>query len=229
VAGDITLTEDPVVAMQKSSMKIRSLILLVLLVTLSGCIVTYRDFPIVDPLPSVYEPAAPPRCRQTVMFPGRLAESGIYQWTYGDRWSGLSVDGPLQDTLQHYAGCSSGLPVVYNSKWAQKKIVVRVLVKPYVRYGGAMVGMAPTAYNWFAVLIPVYEEGGWELSYSVYDRSVLQKTYNYEITSKQFFWLLLLPFSWINFFTYSLEDAVQSTTAQFVIDAQRDGYLGTKN
>ena len=39
---------------------------------------------------------------------------------------------------------------------------------------------------------------------------------------------MLLPFSWINFFTYSLEDAVRSTTAQFVMDAQRDGYLGTE-
>jgi len=216
------------VAKQKESMSTRSLILLVLPVILSGCIVTYRDFPIVDPLPRVYEPAAPPRCRQTVEFPGRLAESGIYQWTYEDGWSGLSVDGPLQDALQHYAGCSSGLPVAYNSKWAEKKkVVVRILVKPYVTYGGAMVGVAPTAYNWLAVLIPVYEQGGWELSYSVYDRNALKKTYNYEITSKQFFWLLLLPFSWINFFTYSLEDSVRSTTAQFVIDAQRDGYLET--
>src|SRR5262245_3720026 len=66
-------------------------------------------------------------------------------------------------------------------------------------------------------------------SYSVYDRNALTKTYTYEISVKAFYWLLLLPFSWINFFTYTLEDAVRSTTAQFVIDAQRDGYLGTKN
>ena len=118
-------------------MRTHSLILLILLVTLSGCIVTYRDFPIVNPLPSVYEPASPPRCRQTVEFPGRLAESGTYQWTYEDGWSGLSVDGPLQDALQHYAGCSSSLPVVYNSTWAETKVVVRVLVKPsrYVWWG----------------------------------------------------------------------------------------------
>jgi hypothetical protein len=44
VTGDHALTEDQVVAKQKSSMRTRSLILLVLLVTLSGCIVTYRDF-----------------------------------------------------------------------------------------------------------------------------------------------------------------------------------------
>ncbi len=77
-------------------------------------------------------------------------------------------------------------------------------------------------------LIPIYSgQGGWALSYSVYDQNALKKTYNYDITLKRFFWLLLLPFLWINFFTYSLDDAVRSTTAQFVVDAQRDGYLGT--
>jgi hypothetical protein len=161
-----------------------------------------------------------------VEFPGRLAERGTYQWTSGDDWSALSVDRPLKEALQNYAGCSSSLPVVYNSKWAEKKVVVRVLVKPYTAYGGGMVGTVP--YNWPALLIPVYKQGGWDLSYSFYDPNALKKTYNYEITSKQLIWLLLLPFSWINFFTYSLEDAVRSTTAQFVVDAQRDGYLGTE-
>lgn len=49
-------------------MRTRNLILLVLLAILSGCIATYRDFPIVNPLPSPYEPAPPARCRQTVKF-----------------------------------------------------------------------------------------------------------------------------------------------------------------
>jgi hypothetical protein len=83
--------------------------------------------------------------------------------------------------------------------------------------------MAP--YNWPALLIPVYQQSGWELSYSFYDQNALKKTYKYEITVKEIYWLLLVPFSWINFFTYSLEDAVRSTTAQFVVDAQRDGNL----
>ncbi len=77
------------------------------------------------------------------------------------------------------------------------------------------------------LVLPFYiQEGGWEFSYSVTHQNVLRKTYTYEITARQFYWLLLLPFSWINFFTYSLEDAVQSTTAQFVMDAQREGYFG---
>jgi hypothetical protein len=78
--------------------------------------------------------------------------------------------------------------------------------------------------------LPDYSgQGGWELFYSVYDRNALKKTYTYQITFKAFYWIVLLPFSWINFFTYSLEDAVRSTTAQFVADAQQDGYLGAMN
>jgi hypothetical protein len=202
------------VAKQKSSMRTRSLILLVLLVTLSGCIVTYRDFPIVDPLPSIYE-LAPPRCRQTVKI---LAGFG---WTEG------SIKA-LQEALQNYGGCSSSSPVVDNSKWAETEVWVYTQKKPPSLWGrvlGAGLGEASLRTGFF---FPLYSgQDGWELFYSVYDRNALKKTYKYEITTKAFFWLLVLPFSWINFFTYSFDDAVRSTTAQFVVDAQRDGYLGT--
>ena len=194
-------------------MRTRSLIFLVLLVTLSGCIMTYRDFPIVDPLPSVYEPAAPPRCRQTVKI---LAGFG---WTDGEIKT-------LQEALQNYGGCSSSSPVVYNSKWAETEVWVSAQKKPpswWVEFLGE--GSLRSGF-----LFPLYSgQGGWALSYSVYDRNALKKTYKYEITTKGFCWLLVLPFSWINFFTYSFDDAVRSTTAQFVIDAQRDGYLGRRN
>jgi hypothetical protein len=194
-------------------MRTRSLMLLVLLVTLSGCIMTYRDFPIVDPLPSVYEPAAPPRCRQTVKI---LAGFG---WTEG------SIKA-LQEALQNYGGCSSSSPVVYNSKWAETEVWVSAQEKPSSSWVSDLgVGEASLRSAFF---FPLYSgQGGWELSYRVYDRNALKKTYKYEITTKAFFWLLVLPFSWINFFTYSFDDAVRSTTAQFVVDAQRDGYLGT--
>ena len=208
MTGDHGLTEAPVVAMQKSSMRTRSLILLVLLATLSGCIMTYRDFPIVDPLPSVYEPAAPPRCRQTVKIPAGFGKGSITA---------------LQEALQNYGGCSSSSPVDDNSKGAETEVWVSAQIKPisfWARFFGEPLRSG--------FVIPCYSgQGGWVLSYSVYDRNALKKTYTYEITQKVFAWLLVLPFSWINFFTYSFDDAVRSTTAQFVVDAQRDGYLGT--
>jgi uncharacterized protein YceK len=196
-------------------MRTRSLIFLVLLVTLSGCF-TFRDFPIVNPLPSLYEPAAPPRCHQTIKFPGGPAKQATLFVT------NLSV--LLQEALKDYGGCSSISPVDYNSKGAETEVVVSVLNKiSHPIWYEISTGLV------FIVsggLVPVYRwQDGWELSYSVYDRNVLKKTYAYEITAKGFVWILFLPFSWINFFTYSLEDAVRSTTAQFVVDAQRDGSL----
>lgn len=214
---DHGLTEDPVVAMQKSSMRTRSLILLVLLVTLSGC-ETYRDFPIVNPLPSPYKPAAPPRCHQTIKFPGGPVNRPLIYRT------NLSI--LLQEALKDYGGCSSSSPVVDNSKGAETEVVVSVLDKKShpmwyeIPMGLFFIGSGG--------LFPIYGwQGGWELSYSVYDQSVLQKTYNYEITARTLISIVGLPFLWINFFTYSFDDAVRSTTAQFVMDAQRDGYLGT--
>jgi hypothetical protein len=199
-------------------MRTRSLILLVLLVTLSGC-ETLRDFPIVNPLPSPYEPTAPPRCRQTIKFPGGPANQPLF---FPKNWSVL-----LQKSLEDYGGCSSSSPVDDNSKGAQTEVVVSVLNKIISRPLWYEISLG-LVFIGSGGLVPIYSgQGGWELSYSVYDRDVLQKTYNYEITSKALMWILLYPFLWINFFTYHLEDAVQSTTAQFVMDAQRDGYLGT--
>ena len=114
-------------------MRTRSLILLVLLVTLSGCvIVTYRDFPIVNPLPSPYDPAAPPRCRQTVQFPGGLAKQSASEL--------LFLSAPLQEALKNYGGCSSSSPVDYNSKWAETEVVVSALGKraPGMSGGGSV-------------------------------------------------------------------------------------------
>ena len=187
--------------------------LLVLLVTLSGCIVTYRDFPIVDPLPSPYEPDAPPRCRQTVKIV--------------DKWAKRNIKA-LQEALKNYGGCSSSSPVDDTSKGAETEVVVSVLKKPRSE-SEWMAHWRETAPQ-FLYIFPFYSgQTGWELSYSVYDRNALKKTYTYEITVKALCWLPVLPFSWINFFTYSSDDAVRSTTAQFVMDAQRDGYLGTRN
>jgi hypothetical protein len=207
-------------------MRACGLILCILLVTLSGCIVTYRDFPIVDPLPGVYEPTAPPRGHHTVKHVARLADGSTYTVTESDVVLPLSLVKALQEALKSYGGCSSGSPGDHKSKRAETEVVVSALEKQIP--GEWREFWRNSAYG-SLLIFPFIEYIGWELSYSVYDRNALTKTYTYEISVKAFYWLLLLPFSWINFFTYTLEDAVRSTTAQFVIDAQRDGYLGTKN
>ena len=146
--------------------------LLVLLVTLSGCIVTYRDFPIVDPLPSVYEPTATPRCQQTVFFPGG----------HKDEWE-LRYRTALQEALQTYGGCSSSSLVDYNSKWAETEVVVSALGKYCPGYYG-FIALSSIVSGGF---IPYYcGQDGWAVSYSVYHRNALKKTYTYEITRKVF-------------------------------------------
>jgi hypothetical protein len=196
--------------------------LLVFLVTLSGCIVTYRDFPIVNPLPNPYEPAASPRCHHTIKYLARLADGSTYTVTEGDVLVPLRLVNALQAALKSYGGCSSSSPGDHKSKGAETEVVVSALEKQIPS------GWREFWHKWAyrsLFIFPFIEQIGWELSYSVYDRNALTKTYTYEISVKGFYWLLVLPFSWINFFTYTLEDAVRSTTAQFVVDAQRDGYL----
>ena len=210
-----------------------NLILVILLVLLSGCVVTYRDFPIVDSLPTVQAtPTAPGPCHQRAQFLYGLTEGsdewtwgGIYQWTYNGLFSPTGMADVLQDALQHATGCRSDL---LSTTWPSTEVVVTVREKPYPWhwYGELLGRLSSVTY----FVIPFYiNEGGWEFSYSVHHRDRLTKTYKYDITARQFYWVLLLPFSWVNFFTASVEDAVQSTTAQFVLEAHRDGYWGTKN
>ncbi len=214
------------------SMAMRGL-LFILLVGLSGCIVTYRDSPMANSLPSMSAMPAPVPCHQTVQFSygleGRESDEptwgGTYQWTYSGVLSPPGVARALQDALEHTAGCS-GDPLY--TTWPRTEVVVKVLEKPYPWhwYGELLGRLSSNTY----FVIPFYiNEGGWEFSYSVHHRNMLTKTYTYDITARQFYWALLLPFSWMNLFTHSLEDAVQSTTAQFVADARRDGYLGRTN
>jgi len=190
--------------------------------------VTYRDFPMPRSLPRMDETSSRSRCHQTVQFSYALEEGGTYQWTYHGLFSPIGVAAALEDALQRYAGCSSSRDFVYSSMEPGTEVVVTVQDKPYPwRWYGEYLGWISSK---LYLIFPFYiNEGGWEFSYSINHQNVLTKTYKYEITARQFYWILLLPFSWMNVFTHSLEDAVQSTTAQFVVDAQREGYWGTVN
>lgn len=214
-----------------SNMRMRSHLLLIPLVCLSGCLVTYRDFPI-HSIPSTSGAPAPVPCHQTIHFSYGLTEGsamstwgGIYQWTFNSALSPPNVARAMEDALQHAAGCSND--VVYTI-WPRTEIVVHIQEKPYPwHWYGEVLGRLSSNTSF---IIPFYiDEGGWEFSYRVSQRDLHTKTYKYDITARQFYWAALIPFSWMNVFTYSLEDAVQSTTAQFVTDARRDGYLGRTN
>ncbi|MDF0675678.1 MAG: hypothetical protein P0120_15260 [Nitrospira sp.] len=192
---------------------------------------TYRDFPIANSLPTSSTTPAP--CHLTIQFSYGLSEGGsdastwggTYQWTYSGVFSPPGIADALQAALEHAAGCSSDL---VSTTWPRTEVVITVREKPYPwHWYGEILGHLSSMTSF---VIPCYiNEGGWEFSYRVTHREMLTKTYTYDMTARQLYWAGLLPFSWMNVFTYSLEDAVKSTTAQFVMDARRDGHLGGMN
>ncbi len=215
-------------------MTMRGLMVLILFLPTSGCIVTYHDFPVASSPPVSDATADPAPCHQTVQFVYGLGEGGsdarawgeTYRWTYSGEFSPTGIARALEDALLQTTGCSSD--IAYASLWPRTEVMVSVLEKPYPWhwYGELLGRLSSETY----FIIPFYiHEGGWEFTYRIMHRDKLPKTYKYDITAKQFYWVFLLPLSWMNVLTDSLDDAVQSTTIQFVSDAQRDGYLRRMN
>ncbi|MBI3545539.1 MAG: hypothetical protein HY081_02930 [Gammaproteobacteria bacterium] len=80
-------------------------------------------------------------------------------------------------------------------------------------------------------ILPVWSEhDGYRATYEVFINGEKKKSYEYDITRKGGAWILLLPFAWINFLTYSEKDAFEATTYQFFKDSEPlfAGYKDTK-
>ena len=207
-------------------MRTRSLILLVLLVTLSGCIVTYRDFPnaTLESLPKNHEPkplsyhVEPMAGTILVLIPSLyplfphidpIGQPGYHQVAQtleaSGLFSALIVGSDLPETGVY---CSIGFEERMPSPlWGG---LVDLQIAFYVALG----------------FLPYYTgEGGTTVVYTLYRDGQRMQTYRYPITKKGAAWIVLLPFAWLNFFTNDLKDAVRGTTLQFLIDAQRDGNL----
>lgn len=213
-------------ALLNRSETIRTLLCLVPLIILTGCIVTYREVPVKHSVLGSHTSPAPVACHQTVQFSyGQTSHEewtwgGIYQWTYSGLFSPVGIAEILENSLQHIAGCTSA---INDSRWPRTEVIVNVREKPYRwHWYGELLGRVSSQLYF---LIPFYiNEGGWEFSYRIHPQDKPTKTYQYDITARQFYWILLMPFAWVNFFTPSMEDAVRATTAQFLLDAQRDEY-----
>ena len=209
-------------------MRTRSLILLGLLVTLSGCIVTYRDFPnaTLESLPKNHEPkplyyhTEPMGGTHLVwipsLYPGfpqldPIGQPGYHQVAQTLETSGLfSALIVVPDLPETGVYCSIGFEKRKPSDlWLQ------------------WVGGDPwVAFSMLLGLLPYYTgDGGTTVVYTLYHDGQRMQTYRYPITKKGAGWIVLLPFAWLNFFTNDLKDAVRGTTLQFLIDAQRDGNL----
>ncbi len=72
----------------------------------------------------------------------------------------------------------------------------------------------------FLFTTPFWSTEGYSVRYHIYVDGQEEKVLSYDIERSSFFWLLVLPVSWINLLTASEEDAFRATVHQFFVDAE---------
>lgn len=78
----------------------------------------------------------------------------------------------------------------------------------------------------YLFVLPSYlNDYGYAVYYNLYINEKFERTYRYELTQKKLLWLPLALFVWVNYFTTGETDAFEETARQFVVDAERDGYV----
>lgn len=104
-----------------------------------------------------------------------------------------------------------------------------VFVRVRDRYDyGASDGHKGWCESWFLTIgiIPCYGNlNVYTVTYELFVDMAHMKTYEYTFAQKGAMWTGLLPFAWVNAFTYSYPDAFQSTAYQFLRDANKDGFF----
>jgi hypothetical protein len=228
----------------KVDMKHLALILVVLHQLLTGCIVTYRDFP-----NATRDSLSSDHVTQPLSYHVEPVDEA--QKEYGNRWiSALSmvfVPGyyPAQSQIDPFgqpgyhavgrtlmaSGMFSDLNEVQHlpkagffCKVQFEPIPPSTVVQYFLESQLQFINLGILALIPALTLLPYYtDEGGTTAIYSLYQDSRLLKAYRYPIHKKGAGWIGLLPFAWINYFTTDLAAAVEGSTLQFLIDAQRDG------
>jgi hypothetical protein len=234
-------------------MRTPSFILLLLMVSLSGCVVTYRDFPnaTLESLPKNHEPkplyyhvepiltqevAVKPEQRETMKEVSRLTAGVFTVFSY--LYAVIPQLDPIgQPGYQEVARTLSASGMFSDMIEAPDTPETGVYCDVYFEvrersswlsaYGGVQsVLLNAPVINVFvaAGVLPYYAgEGGTTVVYSLYRDGQFKSAYRYPITKQGAGWIVLLPFAWLNFLTNDLKDAVHGSTLQFLIDAHRDG------
>ena len=236
-------------------MRTRSLILLVLLVTLSGCIVTYRDFPnaTLESLPKDREPKPlyyhvetiitqadpiPTEQRESAKNESRFG-AGVFIFLVPGLYASYPQIDPMGEPGYHEvartlraSGMFSDLNLIDPPNVPDMGVYCYVNFKLKERspwlygYLGAQFHSGFLIPAFLVNAFPYYAgQGGTTVSYKLYRDGQHMQTYRYPITKKGAGWIVLLPFAWLNYFTNDLKDAVRGTTLQFLLDAHRDGNL----
>lgn len=236
-------------------MGIRSLILLAPLLSLTGCVVTYGNFPDVraDMLPkqqvskpvSYYigeiptilikeNPEYPTATNLVMTLIPNLYPLAMKDWRDSGRKAigkTLETSGmfsellPVADPLPDPTHKGMHIDVTFAA--LPPSDLALTVVNVLVAPG--LVGIVLPPFLLFVYHpIPYYSgEGGLSVRYSLYRESspFRYAAYAYTIKKKGWGGILLLPLAWLNFFTDDLKDGLRATTLQFLIDAHRDGNL----
>ncbi|QXE91263.1 hypothetical protein KP001_01600 [Geomonas subterranea] len=173
--------------------------LLILCLILSGC-VTYRDFP--------------------AAALDRKMNNGTCDVMYYNIGSFNILDVGGYSTLQNvFRDASLCRKMVQVDEKPEKGLFLDVQTKwkpmtiPAFAFGYLSVSTL--------TLLPVWStRDGYIVQYNVYVDGQMKDTYRYDITRKGALWLGLLPFAWVNAFTYSEDEAFDATARQFSYDAQ---------
>ena len=184
----------------KGRIGVKLLQVIALSFVLTGCMTTYRNFP-VDALDK--KPSA--------------GTCDVMQYNI-KRFDVLDAGGysRLQEVFRDAAICKKMVPVeavpekgLYlevETKW--KPLTMPALIAGYISVSTL-------------TLLPAWStHDGYTVKYIIYQDGQKKETYGYDITRKAGLWLGLLPFAWINAFTYSESDAFEATAYQFSADAQ---------
>ncbi len=176
------------------------ILLIALLSVLTGCITTYRDFP-VDALDRKLQAGTCAVMQYNVKRFDVLDAGG-----YTELQNVLRNPGFCKKMVSVGAVPEKGLYLEVETKW--KPLTMPALIFGYISVSTL-------------TLLPAWStHDGYNVKYSVYLDGQEKESYQYEITRKMGLWLGLLPFVWINALTYSEEDAFKATAYQFSSDAQ---------
>ncbi len=190
---------------------------------LPGCIVTYRDFPSPEAVERPVGGAPPPLAYQLPEFSGSARAFQSIWYAIASYWYPTLPGDPMtlvevEQVFRKEAGARERIAV---TEMPANGVFCFVdwRAKGASDVAGGVAQIVP-------FLLPYYSsEAGMVVRYNLYVDSSLKKEYEYTITKEGMGWILFLPFFWVNFFTVDEKDAVRATARQFLLDAERDGYL----
>ena len=184
---------------QPSTKLFVSLILIVSLLV-SSCIFTYRDFPVnmIDNRPAA-----------TVT--GTL----YYQFQREPLFDGRG----FKELLAVFRGKTPFSKSEHVAEMPPTGVYCRVITT-WRPVSGTAAAFGYISYV-FALFLPVLSLGeGHHITYELYIDGQHVKSYDYNVTRKGAVWLGLLPFAWVNFFTYGQDEAFAATAYHFFHQAE---------